>query len=311
MDPERFLGGRFTLSRDAAVAAIRHHVADPLGITVEQAAIGIFAIVNAKMADLVRKVTVERGLDPRDFVLCAYGGLGPLHAPFYGQDLNVAAVLIPLGELSSVFSAYGIATADLLHVREQSVVMKAPFLWDDLNKAFSPLEAEAHSDLERDGVGLADRQLRRLLEVRYAGQLNELTVDVPSDVGESFDVRRQFEDQYVAAFGPGAAWKDAPIEVVGCRLEATGRREHYTPAELAPARPVDPRAMRDVYWPQAQGFVMTPVYTGRDLLAGAVLVGPAVVEFPTTTIVIPPGWESRTDPVGNMILRKNSEGAVT
>ena len=152
--------------------------------------------------------------------------------------------------------------------------------------------------------------LRRFLEVRYAGQLNELIVEVPSPVGDSFDIRRQFEDQYVAAFGPGAAWKDAPIEIVGCRLEATGRREQYTPAVLPPTGPVDPRAMRDVYWPQARGFVSTPIYSGRNILAGAVLAGPAVVEFPTTTIVIPPGWESRTDAVGNMILRKTGEGAM-
>src|SRR5437868_256676 len=105
MDAERFLGGRFRLDREAAAVALSKHIAEPLAISVEQAAIGVFSIVNAKMADLVRKVTVERGHDPREFVLCAYGGLGRLPAPFYAKDLSVKAVVVLLGELSSVFSA--------------------------------------------------------------------------------------------------------------------------------------------------------------------------------------------------------------
>ena len=120
MDPDHFLGGRFKLDRQAAVDALQRHVAEPMGISVEQAAAAVFAIVNAKMADLVRKITVERGYDPRDFTLCAYGGLGPLHAPFYAGDLHVKSLVVPLGELSSVFSAFGIATADILHVQDRS-----------------------------------------------------------------------------------------------------------------------------------------------------------------------------------------------
>jgi len=309
MDPAQFLGGRLELSREAAIAAITKHVATPLGVSAEQAAIGIFSIVNAKMADLVRKVTVERGLDPRDFVLCAYGGLGPLHAPFYGQDLNVKAVLIPLGELSSVFSAYGIATADLMYVRERSMALREPFHSEDLEHAFATLEEEANGELVRDGIAQSDRQIRRFIEVRYSGQLNDVTVEAPPCINVNFDIRRKFEDLYVEAFGPGAAWKTAPIEVVGCRLEALGKREQFTPAVMPPATPIEPHARRDVYWPQAKGFVATPIYAGRDILSGAVLAGPAVVEFPTTTIVIPPGWECQTDLVGNLVLSKAPKGA--
>ena len=311
MDPERFLGGRFVLSRDAATAALSKHIAEPLGISVEEAAIGVFSIVNAKMADLVRKVTVERGLDPRDFVLCAYGGLGPLHAPFYGQDLNVKAVMIPLGELSSVFSAYGIATADLMHVREMSVNLREPFTHRELNSAFAHLANEANADLESDGVAASDRHIRRFIEVRYVGQLNDMTVEVPDHIDASFDVRSRFEDLYVEAFGPGAAWKTAPIEIVGCRLEALGKRQQFSPAKLAAAGTLERHATRDVYWPQANGFIATPVYAGSSVLAGAKLAGPAVVEFATTTIVVPPGWECNTDAVGNLMLSKQTDGAAS
>ncbi len=306
MDPDRFLGGKFKLSRDAAAAALTKHVAQPLGISVEQAAIGVFSIVNAKMADLVRKVTVERGLDPRDFVLCAYGGLGPLHAPFYGQDLSVKTVMVPLGELSSVFSAYGIATADLMHVRELSLNLREPLVAASIVKAFAQLESEAGAELDRDGVAATDRLFRRFIEVRYVGQLNELTIEVPLGFDGSFDIRRKFEELYVEAFGPGAAWETAPIEVVGCRLEALGRRQQFPLARLPKAGPIAIDTFRDVYWPQANGFVRTAVYQGQDLLAHAVLAGPAVVEFPTTTIVVPPGWRCETDPVGNLMLSKET-----
>ncbi len=310
MDPEGFLGGRFSLSRDAAVTALSKHVAEPLGISVEQAAIGIFSIVNAKMADLVRKVTVERGLDPRDFVLCAYGGLGPLHAPFYGQDLNVKAVMIPLGELSSVFSAYGIATADLMHVHELSLNMREPFSSRELDQAFGQLAAEANAELQEDGVAQSDRLIRRFIEVRYVGQLNEMTVEVPGHIDDTFDIRHKFEELYVEAFGPGAAWKTAPIEIVGCRLEALGKRQQFSLANLPEAGSIKSHATRDVFWPQADGFVETPIYSGTVLLAGAMLDGPAVVEFATTTIVVPPGWQCKTDQVGNLMLNKKPEGVA-
>ena len=98
--PDRFLGGKVKLDRQAAVYALQKHVAGPMSVDVKEAAAAVFAIVNAMMVDLVRKITVERGHDPRDFALCAYGGLGTLHAPFYAGDLHLKALIIPLGELS-------------------------------------------------------------------------------------------------------------------------------------------------------------------------------------------------------------------
>lgn len=310
MDPDRFLGGRFKLDREAALAALRDNVGTPLGVSAEEAAIGIFSIVNAKMADLVRKVTVERGLDPRDFVLCAYGGLGPLHAPFYGQDLNVKAIMIPLGELSSVFSAYGIATADLLHVRELSLNLREPFAHHALAASFSHLANAADTELEHDGIEKQDRVFRRFIEVRYVGQLNDITVEVPDVIDASFDIRARFETLYVEAFGPGAAWETAPIEVVGCRLEAIGKRPQFALAELASAGVIEPHSTRPVFWPQSRGYVETPIFDGKALLSGAEITGPAVVEFPTTTIVVPPGWSSKTDCIGNLMLQKTTEGVA-
>jgi N-methylhydantoinase A len=304
MDPVNFLGGRFPLDREAAERALRKHVADPLGISVQEAAIGIFTIVNAKMVDLVRKMTVERGHDPRDFVLCAYGGLGPLHAPFYAGDLEVKAVIIPLGEISSAFSAYGVAIADVVHVHERSINLREPFVAGELEAVFAGLANEANAQLERDGVSAADREMRRFIEVRYVGQLNELIVEVATTGDAAQHIRSEFERLYVETFGPGAAWQDAPIEIVGTRLEAVGLR-NTCPTEYNAAASSSGRqpSRRDVYWPQAGKFMPTAILDGAAA-PGSQLPGPAIIEYATTTITIPPGWTCTTDTVGNLLLKR-------
>jgi N-methylhydantoinase A len=307
MDPDRFLGGRFKLDRAAAENALNRHVAKPLGIEIEAAAAAIFSIVNAKMADLVRKVSVERGHDPRDFVVCAYGGLGPLHAPFYAADLNAKAVMVPLGELSSVFSAYGIAMADILHVHELSCSLREPLSFSALDELFADLTRDADSQLESDEIAPKDRHTRRFAEVRYVGQLNEMMVEVPK-ASMGFDVREEFERRYVEAFGPGAAWKEAPIEIVALRLEASGmRRQFPMRARQAAASQAELRCKRRVYWPESKDVVETSIYEGNSLNPNETIAGPAVLEFPTTTVVVPPEWSCLVDKLGNLMLNTQSK----
>jgi N-methylhydantoinase A len=305
MHPDRFLGGRLTLDLDAAKRAIHQHVADPLNIDVMRAAAGIFAIVNAKMADLVRKVTVERGFDPRDFALCAYGGLGPLHAPFFAGDLSVKAVMVPLGELSSVFSAYGIATADILHVREVSRNLREPF-GPEIEATFKDLVHEADEQLDRDGVAPANRSMRRFVDVRYVGQLNEMVVELPEKSVASFDIRNAFERQYLDAFGPGAAWEKAAIEINGLRLEIIGRRPRIKPTQLRliSGHPM-PASRREVYWPQISTFSDTAIFDGDGVGPSQEVRGPAIIEFATTTIAVPPRWSCQPDDIGNLMLRSH------
>jgi N-methylhydantoinase A len=308
MDPDRFLGGRFKLDRQAAIDALRRHVAEPLGIEVAHAAAAIFAIVNAKMADLVRKITVERGHDPRDFALCAYGGLGPLHAPFYAGDLNAKAVMIPLGELSSVFSAFGIATSDILHVREMSThLLEASAL--DLDALFDRLVVEADDQLAADGIAAEDRLMRRFIEVRYVGQLNGMSIALQERAVPGAVIRAEYERLYADAFGPGAAWDEAPIEIVGLRLEALGRRRKAALTHCDPRCPApEPLASRPVYWPQVAAFVPTRVFGCSAVGPGWVIPGPAIVEFKTTTITIPPGWTCTSDRFGNLLLTMQAPG---
>jgi N-methylhydantoinase A len=283
MDPDRFLGGRFKLDRAAAENALNRHVAKPLGITIEAAAAAIFSIVNAKMADLVRKVSVERGHDPRDFLVCAYGGLGPLHAPFYAADLNAKAVMVPLGELSSVFSAYGIAMADILHVHELSCSLREPLSFRALDELFAILTREADAQLEADEIRPNDRLMRRFAEVRYVGQLNEMMVEVPkASIG--FDVQEEFERRYVEAFGPGAAWKEAPIEIVALRLEAAGKRRQFPMrARQAAASHVELRCKRRVYRPESDPVKGTAALT--KFIQGVLDEGVSSVALTTLEVV--------------------------
>jgi len=312
MDPERFLGGRFKLDRKAAENALYLHVAKPLGIKIEEAAAAIFAIVNAKMADLVRKVSVERGHDPRDFLVCAYGGLGPLHAPFYAADLSAKAVMVPLGELSSVFSAYGIAMADILHVHELSCSLREPLSLKAIDDLFVGLTRDADALLETDGIAPRDRTMRRFAEVRYVSQLNEIIVEVPHARTPGFDIRQEFERRYVDAFGPGAAWKEAPIEIVALRLEAVGKRKQFPllPHHSA-SREAELRCKRPVYWPALKGFAETSIYEGHSVASNENIAGPAVVEFATTTVVVPPDWLCAADVHGNLMLHaQNKHGGL-
>ena len=303
MDPDGFLGGRLKLDREAAEAALMQHVAAPLGITVEQAAAAIFAIVNAKMADLVRKVSVERGHDPRDFLVCAYGGLGPLHAPFFAGELNAKAVMVPLGELSSVFSAYGIVMADILHVSELACTLREPLLRKTLDSLLAELAQSAHAQLEADGIAVQDRVIRHFAEIRYVGQLNEMIVEIPQSTACEFNIRDAFELQYSEAFGPGAAWKEAPVEIVALRLEAVGKRTRFpiggSPGSSGNAQP---RCSRRVYWPQRQDFVESSIYEGSAIGPHKPIGGPAVLEFSTTTVLVPPGWSCVADQLGNLML---------
>jgi N-methylhydantoinase A len=217
--------------------------------------------------------------------------------------------MIPLGELSSVFSAYGIATADLMHVRELSLNMREPFKLNELQAAFHSLSQEADEELARDGIAPQDRVIRRFIEVRYVGQLNDITVEIPIELSDSFDIRSKFEELYVEAFGPGSAWKTAPVEVVGSRVEAIGKRRQFPLAILPKSGPTESHSRRMVYWPQTQNYVETSVFDGALLLADAEVIGPAVVEFPTTTIVVPPGWLCTTDGVGNLMLQKAGDAS--
>ena len=316
IDPDRFVGGRMTLDPELARSAVAEHVAGPLGMSIEAAAAATFTIANARMTDLIRKVTVERGFDPRDFALYAYGGLGPLHAPFFGADLDVQSIVVPLGQISSVFSAYGIAVSDLLHVYETSRVLAAPFDTAQLERTFSDIEEKAKRQLSLDGIPESEREIHRYLEMRYQGQFSEITVPIEAGpLGESNPdtIVADFERLYLSAFGPGSLWSEGRVEVAAFRVEAIGRRDTAQVGLTSRPGPAisPPERKREMYWPTEGRFLPTPVLPGDSLSPEQVISGPAAIDLTTTTTLVPPDWTCTCDSTGTLVMSSDAGGVAS
>jgi N-methylhydantoinase A len=161
------------LDRDKAVEAVQR-VADPLKLSLMEAASGIARIAEFKMADLIRKMTIEKGFDPRDFVLFAFGGAGPAHAGVFAHELGVRKVVIPQKEIASTWCAFGAASADILHVYEQVDIQSNPFDTERINAALDLLRRKATEQMDRDGIAKLRRRFRFSLDMRHRGQINEV-----------------------------------------------------------------------------------------------------------------------------------------
>ncbi|MFC3958785.1 hydantoinase/oxoprolinase family protein [Halovivax cerinus] len=297
LDPDYFLGGRRDLDVEAARDAMRS-VAEPLDLSVDEAAAGVFEIVNGAMADLLRQMTVERGHDPRNFSLLSYGGAGPVHASFYGAELGVESIVVPLGDTASVFSAFGIATADVNYVAERSNPDFEPFDPADLTDLYGDLEADVRETLVDRGFEGEPLSLSREAEIRYKGQVHQLSVDVPggdltdADVEATID---RWESKYEALYGEGSTYAPVPAELVNQRV--TGSVETSNPVlGGSTARSGDALIdHREVYWPEPGARRSTAVYDGERLAPGDAFDGPAVIQLPDTTVTVRPHQHAAVD----------------
>lgn len=312
VDPARFLGGEMALSMDAARTAVRTHVADKLGISVEEAALGILDVANAVMARGVRVVSVNRGFDPRDFSLLAFGGAGAMHAVDVARIADVPRVIVPT--TPGAFSALGLATADLRYDHTQ-VVDRAidEITGAEMEALYGRLINGAAAQLA-DIEGAAGFQARfvRVAHFRYAWQDNYVEIllgeDPVDDEGISaalaaFHAKHEFEY--------GHSDPADTVELLSVSIEAVGT---FETAEVASApagtdnadAPVD--QVREVCFPGV-GWVATSVIDRTDLVAGMRFVGPAIVEEREATTVVPPGATGEVDRWRNIILTIEREGA--
>lgn len=298
------LAGRVHLDRVAAHESIER-LAGPLGMSVEETAAGIVHIAEMHMADLVRKVTIQRGYDPSDFALFAYGGGGPVHAGAFGNELGVRRILVPLGDNSSLWSAFGAAASDVRRVFELSRVMDAPLPVDELNDAYAGLERRAEEWLTAQGFPAESIELQRHAGLRYKAQVHQVTVSVPGGrlgVDGNVAIVDAFEQAYAALYGEGTGYRAAGIELTGIRVDATGR---IPEPELSQQRAhATSRAVveRPVWWTEFDGWRDTSVYRGEGLADGERVEGPAIVEFRDTTLVVHPGHAAVCDELGNVEL---------
>lgn len=305
LSPDYFLGGRITLDREAAMKAIGT-VAQPLGLSIEDAAGGILRIAEFNMADLVRKVTIQRGYDPRDFVLFAYGGAGPVHAGVFGAELGVQRIIIPLGDNSSLWSAYGAAASDLVEVFERSELLELPCSPEQVQRPLEGLLRAGNDWLETQGIAPSHRSFRRYADMRYKAQVNEVEVEIDAESLDDDGLERlidAFEAKYAALYGAGAGYRQAGVELTALRVEAVGALpKPEVPRRSPSVRPPRPCSERTVYWATHGGTQPTAIYRGGDLRAGDCVTGPAILEFPDTTLVVGPDYAAVGDEMGNIEL---------
>jgi N-methylhydantoinase A len=308
LSPDSFLGGRMRLNRDLALRAL-DRLGAALGMAAEEAALGVFRIINAQMADLIRKSTIEHGHDPRECVLVAYGGAGPTHAAFYGHDIGAKAILV-LAD-SAVFSAEGMLTCDVTHTVDLSRQLSTPFSEADLAQVtgrFAELERRLLRQFEAEGSSRDEVSLARTVGVRFRQQIHAVEVDV--DPGpftrEAADrVLERFVERYGRVYGKGALLAGGGYEVELHRVVGTRAVEPVAFPEHESQGPEASHAIRGerrAYFEPA-GFTSARVYAGDALQAGNLIRGPAIVERMGDSVVVPPGYEAAVDCYLNLRLR--------
>jgi N-methylhydantoinase A len=308
------LGGRKKLNVEAARRAIMEKVAIPLGLSVEDAAAAIYAIQNAQTGDLLRKTVVEAGHDPREFVLYAFGGAGPAYCASYAAEVGVREVVVPLGPVASAFSAYGLAASDVVLTTELSDPGAMPVGAAKAQRNFETLEERVREALGRQGLAYERVEISRSLDMRYTMQLAEVAVEVPTgdlDDAAMLGVTAAFDRRYAELFGEGTGFSAAGIQAITYRVRGTGVLP-FSPGlpKLADAETPSPEqallSMRKVCLDARIGYVETPIYDYRELKAGHRIEGPAVIEVPTTTVVVPPAMTGVVDHLGNLVIDTKS-----
>jgi N-methylhydantoinase A len=320
IDPDNFLGGRMAIDKAAAEEAIRTQIAEPLGISVVEGAAGIRAIVDARMADTLRELTVGRGHDPRDFVLYAYGGAGPMHCAGFGAELGVASIVVPA--TSMAHSAYGALSADIHHGAERSESLRssrastAP--WEEFDRShveaiFKELEAEVLAKLAGDDVAEADIVVVRSVDMRYRSQTHELIIPVAGDLGDPDclrDLVLLFERTYEETYGKGSGFREAGIELTTFRVAGIGRTVKPAFRAFVPETVAEQRT-RPVFDVRARDWLDAVVVDWDAMEPDRQLAGPVVVEHPTTTVYVAHGQHVYVDAIGNLLISPETTNTAT
>jgi len=307
MDPNTFLGGSMTLDVDGARRSFKSKIADPLGMSVEEAAFGIYRVACAQITDLIHEITVERGLDPRDFVLHAFGGTCGLLCGVFGQELSVRRVVVPY--TASVNCAFGLVAADIVHEYSVTKTMAAPAPAAEINALYAPMIERAEKSLASEGFGRDRIQLGWSADFRYSRQVHEVTTPVraatPLDDAGMKRLMDDFEQLYERKYGRGSAYREAGMEMTSFRLTARGlmARPSIEKAQLrAPAPDAARMGKRKVFVDAASGMAEAEIYDFTKLAPGNVVKGPAVIHTPITTIVVQAKQTGRMDAYRNVVI---------
>ncbi len=304
LNPDFLLGGRMPVRHDLAVAAI-DRLAAVLGMERMAIAQGIVSVVTANMARAIRVISVQRGHDPRDYTLVAFGGAGPLHAARLARELDIRRILVPRNP--GILCAMGLLLTDLradFALTRLSVL--APAALDGMRDAFHELDAMASEWFGAEGIPAPDRRTARTVDMRYAGQNYELPIALPEgEIGASTltALAERFAEAHRRLYGFVA--EEDPVQLVTFRLEASGIVPKATFEAQPDAGPDASAAIvgtRDVWLPEAGGFVACSIYDRNYLRAGNRFAGPAIIEQMDATTVVPPGWTVRVESLTNLVI---------
>jgi N-methylhydantoinase A len=306
LDPDYFLGGRMKLDRSKAEEAIRTRVAGPLGLSVRQAALGMFELINVNMAAGTREVCVRRGCDPRDFPLVVAGGAGPIHCGFIALELGIPSVFVP--RLSSVFCAAGMLLSDFRHDHVRTFrSLLAAAKGEEVVALFREMTSEGRRLLAAEGVAPQAISELRSMELRYLGQHHEVAVPVEEGEIEAPFTRiaERFHRRHEQLYGYSS--EASPVELISLRVASIGRTGKPSLGILrnaASGKAAALKGRRPVYLHSAGDFAEVDVYDGDRLGPESRVPGPAVVEMETTTLVVPSQFVLSSDSLGNFIMKQ-------
>jgi N-methylhydantoinase A len=307
INPEALCGGEFKLSSDGVREVLQKKVGEPLGLDLVEAAHGVFRIVNANMANAIRRVSSQAGYDPREFKMVVYGGNGPVHAGKQAEELGIRELLVP--KTSPAFSALGLLIADYVVDTQRSYIAPAGRAEAErVNELFEEMERHAESELKTAGIGRGDLVFHRYLNICYPGQTFDMAVPAVTDAKGRMSQREleatveAFHDLH-EELHTYAVREEEPV-IRSVRVHTIGQTEK--PGLAAPPAPKSGveaalRSRRPAYFDGR--FQDTPVYDGDELGPGHRIEGPAIVEERFTTIVLYPGHVAEIDRWGNTVVR--------
>lgn len=306
-NPDYFFGGRIKLDVKSSAAALER-VGKPLGLDAKQTAAAALRIVDSQMADAIWLTVTQQGYDARDFSLYSFGGAGGLHATAIARELGIVKVAVPLSNLAAGWSAFGIAASDALVTESAAMGLSSPFDPKSINARFRELETRVLDQLELQGVAREAVLLQHFAEMRYSAQINQVAVKVPGGSYDGAAVGKMvaaFEEEYERLYGKGSGYAAAGFQLAGLQVHGRAKLSNLQIEALqAPASGSSAlKGRRDVIWyGRSATPESTPVFDGPSLHAGSATPGPAILEYPDTTIIVQHGTVARIHRTGSVVI---------
>ncbi len=307
LDPDYFAGGKIALDLAAARAAIEEHIAKPLGMSVEEAALGMYRVINTNMAQGVREITIKRGFDPREFPMVVAGGAGPIHACMIGQELEIPLLVVP--RESSIFCAAGMLMSELKHDFVRTFVARIDDAdWDELNGLLNQMVEEGARLLAEEKVPDGQRRFEVRLDCRYLKQFHEVSFPVPLDAVRGRDgaaIKAALHAEHNRRYGYSLEEQGTPIEIINVRLQAVGVTDK--PAFLADSFAGDDAAAalkgeREIHVPEDGKPATVTIYDGHKTRFGHRIAGPAMIEQDNTAILVSAAYDCVSDRYGSFAV---------